>query len=564
MLKTIWQVQKEAPKSFLDKAPDEQRILWQILYNRGIQEQEIDRFMNPSGENLHDPSLMQDIDKASDIILASIAKKEKIIIHGDYDADGVVATVLIYETLKDLGANVDYYIPHREKDGYGININKVKEFSEKNDLLITVDCGVTNKEEVALARKNGMSVVVTDHHQIVGGIPDANAVVNPNREDDKYPFKGLSGAGVAFKLLQIIHKKTNSKSLDPFSFMDILSLATVGDCMDLVDENRVIVRKGMEQLKNSQRKGLSQLIRYAGVDLEKLNSYSLAFQIVPRLNAAGRMHHANTAFELLTEKDATRAQDLAYDLNKKNRERQKKVESLLELARQQAIENYADKPVIVAGGDDWPVGVVGLVAGKLTEEFGKPSFVYGSLGENFAGSARSIEGFHVTRALDETKDLLLKYGGHETAGGFTFEKNKLDELKTALESGVKKQIDEKIEIVKKIPVDKRMKLDEISTDLVRSFQLLEPFGLGNPEPRFVFEKVRMVDAKDVGRDGKHLKFKAVDDKLNGIDAIGFGLGEKAQMYSSSDSIDILGKIEINEWNGVERTQLKVDGIRRNK
>lgn len=562
-MKTVWQVQPEAPEEFLARAPEGQRLIWQVLHNRGIRDaSDAELFLNPTRGGLHDPYKMSDIEKAAELILKAVEGGKRIVVHGDYDADGVMATVLIVETLRELGARVDYYIPHRERDGYGMRLEKVEELAGKNDLLITVDCGVTNIEEVKVAKQKGMSVVITDHHQIVGDIPEADAVVNPNRKDDNYPFKELSGAGVAFKLLQVLHEKSGGKTKDPFYFIDLVSLATVGDCMDLVNENRILVSEGMEKLRGTKRKGLLELMRYAGIDVGKINSYSLAFQIVPRLNAAGRMGHAREAFNLLVEGGPDRAQDLAYNLNKKNRERQNKVQELLSAAREQILAGGQNKTVLVAEGEDWPVGLVGLVAGKLAEEFGKPAFVMGKIGDDFVGSARGLEGFHVTRALDQARDLLLKYGGHEAAGGFTLSKDKLEEFKETLESNARDQL-AKDGIVKKIPVDSRLSFGDLNLELAKKLWDLEPFGLGNPEPRFLMEGVRVAEARGVGVGGKHLKMKLSGGGVDSVDAIGFNLGSKAGSLEIGQSVDILGKVDVNEWNGREGAQMKVEGIRRN-
>ena len=421
---------------FRKKFPEINAVVLQLLYSRGLKEQDkIDRFLGPDYlADQNNPFLFNDMKKAVAIILKVLKQKQKIVIYGDYDADGVTATAVLNLTLKRMGVkNLSFYIPNRLNEGYGMNKEAVKEIAkEKNDLVITVDCGITNLEEVELAKEKGMQVIITDHHLPGEKLPKADAIICPTLKNEKYPFKNLAGVGVAFKLAQALltEYKHNNEAFEKW-LLDLVAIGTVADVVPLLGENRTLVKWGLLVLNKTQRMGLKELIE--GANLKRpLGTYNIGFQIAPRLNAAGRMDHANTAYELLVTQDEAEAIAIVNDLNKKNQSRQKVTEEMLKISLEQIGEPKDKDKILFSSYDGWSPGLVGLAAGKLCDKFHRPVIVLarlpapersdggqGKIGDKYVGSGRSIQEFDIIQALSECSQYLEEFGGHRQACGLT-------------------------------------------------------------------------------------------------------------------------------------------------
>ncbi|MDP2683902.1 MAG: single-stranded-DNA-specific exonuclease RecJ [bacterium] len=563
-MKSHWQIAKKITQEFQNKFPEVNPIVLQLLYNRGLTEQEkIDEFLNPDyGQDIHDPFLFTDMKKAVVRILKAIKNKEKITVHGDYDADGVSATVVMITTLKKLGANVDVYIPHRVSEGYGLNMNTVDEL-EKNgtNLIVTVDCGISSYDEVDYAAEKNIEVIITDHHEQPPKIPKAYAVINPHVEKEKYPFHELAGVGVAFKLVQgLVMEDKGNKLKAGFEkwLLDIVALGTIADCVPLVGENRTLVKYGLVVLRKTKRVGLRTMIESSRFNLASLDTQSVSFGIAPRINAAGRIDHANTAYELIMTENEKSAIKISGDLEKTNQQRQKITEKITNSSIEQ-IGQVKDQKILFTSGEDWQVGVVGLVAGRLSDKFSRPVIVMGMKGDDIVGSGRSIPGFDITRALIESKEYLEKYGGHAAACGFSLKKNNYEKFLEKMSSIASEKISDK-DLIKSHKIDTEVKIENINWELVDKLNNFEPFGEGNSQPKFVSYGLEVNDLQKVGNEGKHLRIVV---EKNGCQKkiIAFGFGQTiGNELMIGDIIDIVYEISINEWNGNRELQLKLVDI----
>ncbi|XOU94733.1 MAG: single-stranded-DNA-specific exonuclease RecJ [Candidatus Kerfeldbacteria bacterium] len=556
-----WQIAKKISKEFQNEFPEVNPIILQLLYNRGLQTQEeIDEFLNPDyGQDIHDPFLFRDMKKAVKRIMLAIEKKQKITVHGDYDADGVSATVVIVTTLKALGAKVDVYIPHRVSEGYGLNINTVNTLNEKEtNLIITVDCGISNHEEVELVNKLGMDIIITDHHKEPPVLPKSLALINPHVKGEKYPFEELAGVGVAFKLVQALVKEDDGKKIKSgFEkwLLDIVAIGTIGDCVPLVGENRTLVKYGLVVIRKSKRLGLREMVESTRFNLETLDTMNVSFGIVPKINAAGRLGHANTAYELLMTKKDAEAKKIADDLENTNKERQKITEKILSASNEQ-IGGVDKQKILFASGEGWQVGVVGLVAGRLSDKYARPVIIMGESKDEIVGSGRSIPGFDITKALVESSEYLERYGGHAAACGFTLKKGMKNEFISSMEKIANREISDG-GVVKSFKIDREVKLNEIDWGLVNKLENFEPFGQGNKQPMFVAYNLTVKDFQKIGSTGRHLRMmveqEGVERKI-----IAFGFGETlGNELSIGEKKDMLFEISINEWNGNRELQLKL-------
>ncbi|EKD49576.1 MAG: hypothetical protein ACD_63C00105G0002 [uncultured bacterium] len=568
MAKKHWKIAEIVPKDFLSKFPEYPPIVAQLLFNRKIKTQkEIDEFLNPDYEqDLHDPFLMLDMEKAVVRIIEALEKNEKILVHGDYDADGVSGAVILYEILKDLGMDVEVFLPSRQEGGYGMNSNAIKSFKKSGvQLIVSVDCGVTNVDEVAFANKLGMEVIVTDHHTIPPKLPDAFAIVNPSREDDKYPFKKLSGVGVVFKLVQALQKKLpknlSFKKSEKW-FLDLVAVGTVADCTPIIGENRTLVKYGLQVLEKTKRLGLLHIMKRSGVRRDNLDTYDIGFRIGPRLNAAGRLRHADIAFDLLTTKSEEKAVELSDNLDIINRERQVLTGRIMEEAEAQLGEVTDDKRILVAYGESWPSGVVGLVAGKLCERHSRPVLVLEKKERHSIGAARSIPKFNIIEAIRTCSDILEKHGGHSQAAGCTISNEYLETFANRLQKFASKKLLVQ-DLKRELFIDAKLDSKDVSWDLHDYVEMFAPFGLENEKPRFVVERLKVAGVRAVGNMGKHLK---LDLQSTGSDsrrfpAIGFGFGDLVSKINFGDIVDVAFELEANEWNGARSLQLKVADIR---
>ena len=532
-------------------------LLATILVNKNITDEKVlNKFLHPTRKDFYNPFLMPDMDLAIDRILKAIDNKEKIIIYGDYDADGITSITVLKSFFKDLGIDVDSYIPNRLDEGYGLNKPAVKQIVEKGyELMITVDCGISAIEEIKYANELGIDTVVTDHHEVGETLPDAIAVVDAKRKDNIYPCRDLAGVGVVFKLIQALSIKLNLKEEAYLKYLDIVCIGTISDIVPLVDENRVITKLGLMLVNQTRNVGLKSLLISSGY--KKIDSTTISFGVAPRINACGRMGHAEEALKLFLSDNIVEVQELTKKLNDYNLKRQETEKGIYQEALKKIEEEKLDKnDTIIVAGENWHHGVIGIVASKITELYFKPSILLCYEGEEAKGSGRSIPGFDLHDALMKCLDHIEKFGGHSMAIGITIKRNELENLKESLEKVAK---DEHIEdIIPIIHIDAKIPLSEITKEMVESLKELEPFGEGNKMPVFVMKNLK-IDSIRALTEGKHLKL-TLKDGNNIIDAIGFNMGELTEEYKIGDKIDVVGVLEINSFNGVDSVQINMKDI----
>ena len=528
-----------------------------LLGERGIQTEEaLDRFLEPRLEDLHDPYLLHDMDKAVDRIRQAIEDYEQILVYGDYDADGMTAASIMKETLEQMGAEVDVYLPNRFTDGYGPNASVYKYFIEQQgiSLIITVDNGVAGHEAIDLAQSMGVDVIVTDHHAMPEVLPDAYAIIHPEHPDADYPFKHLAGCGVAFKLACALLEEV------PLDFLDLVAIGTIADMVSLTDENRIMVQYGLEVLRNTQRIGLQELFEIAGISSSDITEETVGFQLAPRLNALGRLDDPNPAIDLLTGFDDEEVHEIALMIQEKNEERKEIVQAIYDEAK-----NMVDpsKSVQVLSKEGWNPGVLGIVAGRLLEELGQTVIVLNIEDGRAKGSARSIEAVNIFEALDPHRSIFLAFGGHAGAAGMTLEVEQLDALSEILETYVKdKGIDAKGK--SKLYLDEELDLESLSLDTVKSFEKLAPFGMDNQKPVFYIRDFQVENARSMGAGDSHLKLKISKGTAN-FEVVAFGQGAKATEFAQTKQLELAVTLSVNQWNGQTTLQLmmvdaRVDGV----
>ena len=466
--------------------------------------EQVERFFHPSPEALHSPLLFQDMDKAVGLLKEALAEGKRVLVHGDYDCDGICATTLLMEALQEMGADVDYHIPDRFEEGYGLSAAAVKRCSEEGfGVLVTVDCGSSSVAEVREARENGILTIVTDHHTVPAEAPDADAFINPQRPDCSYPFKGICGTGVAFKLVQALKGQEGAQ---PRHLLDLVALATVADVVPLVDENRVLVQLGLQELGRSRREGLAALLEVAGRSgRDVVDSFTVGFTLGPRLNAAGRLEHARAGVELLMSRSLSESRELAIhldSLNEQRKETERAIQEEIEI-RLQTDPRRHQRGVIVEWGEGWHEGVIGITAGRLAEKYGVPTLVIATDGERAKGSGRSPENVDLYQALKKCGNLFSKYGGHPRAGGFSLAAKDLEALSAAFEEAANGLRDG----LAPVWVDGCLSMSEVDLSLVRELEKMEPFGEGNPKPTFLLEGLNIVNRRLVGRSGDHLQLE---------------------------------------------------------
>lgn len=534
-------------------------LLARVLLNRGVDtDEKVKKFLHPELSDMYDPFLLKDMDVAVDTILKSIENKEKITIYGDYDVDGITSITVLTKFLNSVGVETSYYLPNRLEEGYGLNnkaIDKLK--ASGTSLMITVDCGISAYEEIEYAKSLGLKVIVTDHHECPEKLPNTIAVVDAKRQDDTYPFSSLAGVGVTFKLVQALAMKMNLPKESYFKYLDIVCLGTVADIVPLVDENRVIVKYGLECVKKTENIGLKELLKLSGYT--KIDSSAISFGVAPRINACGRMGEAELALKLLLTNDEAEAQIIANKLQEMNKERQDVEKRIMEEAIQ-IIERdklYEDSAIVV-GSENWHHGVIGIVASKITEMYYKPSILVCFDGEDGKGSGRSIDGFDLHNALGKCTDYLQKYGGHEMAIGLTLKKSSFADFRKKLNEIAKAEIaEDAMPIVK---VDSEITAREISIKTIKSLELLEPYGEANSAPIFVYRNIKVDSIRTLSND-KHLKLNVKDGNAI-FDAIAFNMGNKKDEIRMGDKVDILHYLEVNRYNGLEKIQLNVKDLKK--
>jgi single-stranded-DNA-specific exonuclease len=560
-----WQIAPPAPPSHVARFPHLHPVTVQVLYNRGIIDlADVTAFLSGEGGEAN-PFDLSDIPAAVTRLRQALRAGEPIAVYGDFDADGVTATVLLVQTLRALGGHVRPYIPHRVDEGYGLNEAALTQLARQGArVVVTVDCGVRSLEEVAHANRQGLDVIVTDHHSVGSRLPDAVAVIDPKRLDNHYPFNELAGVGVAFKLAQALlrsHRQTPVTSqdvrLEEEDLLDLVALGTVADMVPLIGENRTLVHRGLVCINRMERPGVEALCRQSGLKSGAVGATAIGYTLGPRLNAAGRLAHAKIAYQLLETKYPAEAERLAGELDRLNRERRQLTLETQERARQLVMETAGDAPLLFAAAPDFLAGIVGLVASRLVDEFYCPAVVV-EVGKKISrGSARSIPEFHVTRALDECAGMLVRHGGHAAAAGFTVANENLDRLAAELRRLAAEQL-AGIELTPILSVDVEVSLPQISGELQRELARLEPCGYANPAPLFLSRNARIRSQRAVGNEGKHLKLVLFDGRIT-WDGIAFRQGEWAGKLP--DRVDIVYRLEANEWNGRRRLQLNVQDVR---
>lgn len=571
-----WKLKPKTPKEFCGQFPEFSPIVLQLLYDRNLTNTEdIHRFFNCDYDTCnHDSFLMKGIKEASERIFKAIKNKEKIIIVGDYDADGVCGLTILTEALKSVGAeNLEVYIPDREKEGYGLNMNIARFIeSKKYNLAITIDCGISDREEIEFLKDKKINTIIIDHHLVPDTLPPADIIINPKQNDEQYPFKDLCAAGLAFKMAQALFKldKTKKGGEEKW-FLDLAAIATVADVAPLLDENRVFVKYGLYVLSKTKRIGLKELMNVARIkpviidnDLVEtnLNPHTIGFQIAPRINVASRMDHANISYELLTTKLLPRAKELAEGLEQKNKKRQQITEKIIkEIDARIASQSNGQKiKMIFEYGEDWPVGILGIIAGKLADKYYAPAFIFSKKEKVSVCSARSIPSFNITEAINNSKDTLEEFGGHPQAAGLTVKNENLEKFRDNLF----REIDQKLKPNDFIPfldIDCELDLNNINWALYDEIERFAPFGQANPRPKFLIKNLTVQEIRMVGNGDKHLKLKLGGNDKN-FKAIGFGLGDRSKDTRLNDKIDIVAELLVDEWNGNRELQLNIVDLKR--
>jgi len=535
-------------------------IIARLLINRGVDTKEaVYQYYNATTESFHDPFLLTDMTIAVKRILRNRDQEDKIMVYGDYDVDGVTSTSILYMFLEELGCLVDYYIPDRHEEGYGINKEALSEIKDRGfNLLISVDTGITAVKEVAYSNEIGLDVIITDHHECQEELPHAIAVINPKRVGDQYPFKMLAGVGVTFKLIQALAKTTGMEN-KIWKYLDLVAVGTIADIVPIFGENRTITKLAFQSMPTTWNKGLEALLKVSDLEGKKMTAGRIGFGIGPRLNAAGRIKHAKEAVELFILNDAPKCMTIAEALDQDNKNRQALEKRIFEEAVEliEASPDKQDKKVIIVASGNWHHGVIGIVASKLVEKYYRPVIIL-SIKEGVAsGSARSVEGFNIYLALKANGHLFDKFGGHEMAAGMSLQEKHIEALEIGLNIYATEHMDKDV-LIPKLKVDMPIKIEEIYLDLIEEIQKMEPFGMGNPEPTFICEGP-IHHMKKIGKDQTHLSLELGEEsKIRGV---GFSLGEAIEWMENGQLVECVCSLEINEWNQRKSPQIMVKDIR---
>jgi len=625
-MKKNWHLKPKAPQNFLEKFPEYSSLILQLLYNRRITEKkEIEHFFNPDYQkDLINPFLMEGMDKAVKRILKAIREKEKIVVFGDYDVDGITSAAVLAKTLKFLGNEPEIYIPDRAKEGYGLNLEAIKYLEkQKIDLIITVDCGISDFKEITLANQLGIDTIVTDHHSPPEKIPPALTILNPKLKGCSYPFKDLAGVGVAYKLAQALICKSKAENRKPkvdngFEkwLLDLVALGTIADCVPLLGENRVFVHYGLIVLNKTRNLGLKKLIEVSRISNKSngnparrvkdvaggrngspTSNYSIvsediSFILGPRLNVAGRMDHANLSFHLLMSEDEIEIEKITQKLEKKNQERQKITKEIVEEVKKRFYQKQ-DK-IIFEADSNWPIGLVGLVAGKLSDEFSRPALIFSKGEKKSIGSGRSIPCFNLIEAISHCRDFLLEFGGHIQAAGFTVLNDKLDDFYQCLKFIAERKLKEQ-DLAPTLEIETEVAGKDLNWEFFNQISKFAPFGQNNPAPLFLMKNLQIKEKRAVGNSEKHLKMKLFcksskssschsepvgsyynaagglvsesefnDCKEKIFEAICFNFKNYFFKLKENDFIDVVFELISNYWNGFSNLQLKIVDLKKSK
>ncbi len=536
------------------------RLVAAILAVRNFSPEQAKRFLDKNTDELHDPFLFSDMKKATDRVFSALKNKEKITVYGDYDADGITSSVILVDCLKTLGGDVSYYIPERENEGYGMSEVAVKTIAETGTkLIISVDCGITAVSECEYAKKLGVDIIVTDHHECGEQLPDAIAVIDPKRPDCTYPDKGLAGVGVALKLCQALLKDKEDLAKVAYKYSEFVALGTVADIAPLTGENRVMCDMGLEKIPNTKNCGFRELLRLADLQGKSVDGTKLGFQIAPKINAVGRLRDASQAVKLFLTDSEKEASKIAYELEECNKERQAIELGILNEAERMVEKYYKNDGVLVLSNKKWHHGVVGIVSSRLTKKYNKPCIMISPSSDgNYKGSGRSVEGFSLYDALNECSDSLIRFGGHELAAGLVIDRHKVDEFRTKINDYYNKVLKNE-PLVPVLEADCELRGRHLNCNSVNMLDMLKPFGAGNKQPVFVIHNMNVQRSSQIGNDGQHIKMLLEKDGCT-IDAIAFGFGKKKEI-KYGDTVSVMANLEINSFRGVENAQLKIIDIR---
>ncbi len=560
----IWQVKPHIPEDLSANFSDYPSLAKQLLYNRGLVDNVLAKeFLDVKYENLHDPFLFNDMRKATDRIYQAIKAGEKICIYGDYDADAVTANAVLRQTFRYLAYNnVESYIPDRFTEGYGVNLEALARIKDQGaKVIITVDCGTNSCDAADWCLANGIDFIITDHHEIIGDLPKAYALINPKNSNDNYPFSEVVGVGVAFKMAQAILTNPESQIINPKLkpgvekwLLDLVAIGTVADCHTLRNENRIFVKFGLKVLPKTKWQGLKALMASAGVDPEKRSpdTYTLGFVLAPRVNAAGRLEHANVALDVLLETEPGLATEKAQRLEEINLRRQQLTASVISEAKEQVVK-IQDRKILALVGDGWPKGVVGLVAGRLAEEYYKPVIVLESAEGLCTGSARTAGDFDILAAIKHASAHTLKFGGHKQAAGLTIKAEEFENFYGKLLEYANINMAEESP-QKVLELEAELFGPDLTPDTYNLIASLEPFGVGNPKPKFLLSGLVIESSRQVGAEGKHTQYQLkVGSTL--FPAIAFNSAILEKTFKVGNTIDVACELILDEWNG--RSQLKL-------
>ena len=546
-----WQLLPAAPEEYLS-ASGVPALIAQLLYNRGVKPGEIDLFLASNHRLVRSPFLLPDMSQAVNRIYKALLSGEKIAVYGDFDVDGITAAIVVVEGLSWLGSKAIPYMPDRHEEGHGLNSGAIEKLhSQGVNLIITVDCGVTDCDVVEKSQQMGMDVVITDHHIPPQELPRAVAVVDPKRVDSRYPFSDFAGVGVAFKLMQALlygHNKEGCLN----EFLDLVALGTVTDLVPLVGENRCLVEEGIKILNDTHRIGLKEMIALSGLRLGHIDTEDISYALGPRLNAASRIANACISYELLVTQSSEEAGRLARELDEKNVERQRLTSEVQKRVRERLLLHRAYRPLLMEGDESYPLGVIGLVAGRLVEEFYKPAIILNFDSERCRGSCRSIREFDMVAALEKCRDLLDSFGGHPMAAGFTVARENLAELEQRLTKLATDELGH-LELMPKLVIDAEVPLSVVG-DAFNLIQKIAPFGRGNPAPTFLARRLEVIEHRNLGNEGQHLQCKIRQGNTIWR-AMAFNAGKPQEVIPAY--IDAVYKIERHWWNGEEVLRLNL-------
>lgn len=541
----------------------------QLLLQRNlVDKKSIEEFFSPDYDRgLHDPYLFKDMERVVERVKKAIEKKEKIGIFGDHDADGVSSATILSEGLEKLGLSVDVYIPNKLTEGHGLNVTAIELFSKKGiTLLFSVDCGTSNVSAVDIANSKGLDVIITDHHHAPDMLPHAYAIINPQIPDELYPFKDLSGTAAAFKVVQALYTTLLPQEIDQLKWiLDVVCVGTIADCMPLVGENRILVKYGLIVLSKTRRIGYQELIAAGNISITENkipSAHLVAFQIAPRINAAGRMSHAKHAYALMREKDSNKASKQALIIEDQNIQRRRIVDQISRKVEKIVEQEWMNRSFITIASEEYPVGIVGIVAGRIAEKYKKPTGIFSQKNNEGRGSFRSVDGVHIVEVLENCSEYLKKYGGHEKAAGAIIDIDHLAAFAKAADTYTK-MVTKNAQPNFMCYADSEIDLSDIDQKFLDVLKKFEPFGENNEEPIFCIRDVIVDAVRIVGNGSKHMKLSLTTSNTNKkVDAIAFGLGATHPDLAPGEMIDVFAHIQENEWMGSVNVQCNIIDIKR--